>query len=228
MNNRNHRTLALAAIMIALSCASALRGSSISGPFVNGDNGHTYLLLNEASWTDSEAEAVTLGGHLVTISSAAENEWVWSTFKDRLPGPGTLWIGFTDQAQEGTWCWANGENAAFVNFQVGQPDDAHNSGIPGDGQDYAHMWINGELPKQWDDYNNHAFSSHGYGVVEIGGIERTDGPTCYVVPEPRDYAFLSSLGLLSLAAVRARKPRGGIASRLTTEPPRTGVGDAGA
>jgi hypothetical protein len=206
--HKNPPALALAAITLCLSGASVSHGSSISGPFVNSDNGHTYLLLDTASWTDSEAEAVSLGGHLVTISSAAENEWVWSTFKDKLPDPGTLWIGFSDQAKEGTWCWANGENAAFVHFQDGQPDDAHNSGIPGEGQDYAHLWIYDGIPKAWDDYNNQAFSSHGYGVVEIGGIERTDGPTCYVVPEPRDYALLSSLGLLSLAVVRARKPGG--------------------
>ena len=38
---------------------------------LNPANGHLYSLLDTATWTASEAEAIALGGHLVTINDAA-------------------------------------------------------------------------------------------------------------------------------------------------------------
>jgi hypothetical protein len=57
---------------------------------VNPANHHLYYLLDAASWTRSEAESLSMGGHLVTINDEAENNWVTDTFAlDR-----NLWIGF--------------------------------------------------------------------------------------------------------------------------------------
>ncbi len=48
----------------------------LSPPIINPENGHTYLLLSQGNWTDSEAEAVALGGHLATIRNQAEEDFV--------------------------------------------------------------------------------------------------------------------------------------------------------
>ena len=53
--------------------------SVLQGPVTNASNGHLYYLLNQTSWTASEAEAVSLGGHLTTINDANENAWVMSS-----------------------------------------------------------------------------------------------------------------------------------------------------
>jgi hypothetical protein len=46
-------------------------------------NGHTYYLLDTDGtkwWHEAEAEAALLGGHLVTINTAEEDQWVFETF----------------------------------------------------------------------------------------------------------------------------------------------------
>src|SRR5438105_7832060 len=62
--------------------------------------GHLYAPLTlgggQWSWSQLEANAVALGGHLVTINDQAEEDWLLSTF-GRL---GSFWIGLNDVASE--------------------------------------------------------------------------------------------------------------------------------
>lgn len=45
-------------------------------------NGHQYAItLNYSDWTQAEAWAVEVGGHLVTINDLAENAWLSEQFK---------------------------------------------------------------------------------------------------------------------------------------------------
>src|ERR1051326_2188027 len=74
------RPLILNMAMLLLATAVQGRTKVIAGPFTNPGNGHSYLLLDAATWKDSEAEAVTLGGHLATIRNHAEEQWVVHTF----------------------------------------------------------------------------------------------------------------------------------------------------
>ena len=47
--------------------ANLALASPVVGPITNPANGHDYYLLEASTWTAAEAEAVSLGGHLVTI-----------------------------------------------------------------------------------------------------------------------------------------------------------------
>ena len=73
-----------------ISLTGQLAAGILSGPAINPGPGHTYYLLTQNTWTASEAEAVTLGGHLVTINDSAENDWVLNTFNrhasNKAPG----------------------------------------------------------------------------------------------------------------------------------------------
>ena len=120
--------------------------------------GHTYVRTSSTLyWSDAEAFAESLGGHLVTIDDQAEQDFVYTTF-----GTNDLWIGMNDVDEEGTWGWSSGEAVNFTNWYGTEPNS-------GDGYDYGYMhYGNG----QW--YDGH--SSWAYvGIVELDSIVDTDG-----------------------------------------------------
>ena len=121
------------------------------GGYRYGDK--VYLLTSSAqTWQASQAEAQRLGGNLVTVNDAAEEDWLRLVFGEDEG----FWIGISDAAQEGTFTWASGEAVDYTNWAPGEPSDSL-----GD-QDYG--WMNFGLSKQWDD--NYA-SSQMRGIVEI-------------------------------------------------------------
>lgn len=143
----------------------------LTGPIVNPANGHSYFLLATATWTNSEASAISLGGHLVTINDQAENDWIFSTFSEYGGVHRALWIGFTDQSAEGVFTWVSGETPAFANWSVAQP----NNGITASRgpESFAHFWPSdfGFPPGTWNDYVDLEFvdgASPLNGVVELG------------------------------------------------------------
>jgi hypothetical protein len=162
--------LAVVCMTLLLLPVTNVKATVLFGPITNPVNGHVYYVLDTASWTDSESEALTLGGHLVTINDGAENDWVFDTFVPLLPPDvgATLWLGLNDAAQEGTFVWASGEPVTFTNWGINQPDNAR--GV----EDYAHMWTPFNLPqlptdwRKWNDAANDGFNvGTPYGVVEV-------------------------------------------------------------
>ena len=104
-------------------------------------NGHEYkLFTNSKTWDKAKADCEAQGGHLVTISSKEENDFV-----SNLAGSDPIWIGLTDEIHEGSWQWINGESLTYTNWGSGEPNDA------GTGEDYAVMGIN----SLWNDEFNH-------------------------------------------------------------------------
>ena len=106
-----HIVIALAAILFASQAWAVV----VLGPINNPANGHDYYLLSQGCWTAAEAEAITLGGHLVTINDQAENDFVFNTFANLHPND-DLWIGFSDVTVEGMFEWVSGEPVTFTNW----------------------------------------------------------------------------------------------------------------
>ncbi len=104
----------------------------------NPANGHWYELLGDTvTWPVAEQRCEAIRAHLVTLTSAAENTFVVSTFG------GHGWLGATDRRTEGTWQWVNGETFAFSAWAPHQPDDARHA------QDFASY--SRSVVGQWDD-----------------------------------------------------------------------------
>jgi Ca2+-binding RTX toxin-like protein len=114
-------------------------------------NGHTYFALKggDLTWTQAEAEAQRLGGHLVAINDAAENTFVSILANDTYGVGVSTWIGLSDRAEEGTYAWSTGQPVTFTNWWFGQPDNYQ--WIP-EGEDYGQFWGDGnENGATWND-----------------------------------------------------------------------------
>src|SRR5688500_9762451 len=73
-------------------------------------NGHYYALTPTAgTWEEAQSYAESLGGHLATITSAAEQDFITQAFvRDQFAGR-TLWIGLVDSDQMDAFEWVTGE-----------------------------------------------------------------------------------------------------------------------
>ena len=69
-----------------------------SVPF-RGSHYKAFLDTN-STWWEAKFACDDIGGELVVISSAPENEFVRRMAKDNL-----VWLGGTDEFEEGKWTW---------------------------------------------------------------------------------------------------------------------------
>ena len=111
---------------------------------------YTYALTSATTWTNAQEQAVAMGGNLVTIRNADENQYLVETFG----GTEWLWIGYNDANQEGTFTWISGESTTYTNWGTTpqQPDNAF--------IDYCFM--NFMSPGKWADAGN---ANDGFGLL---------------------------------------------------------------
>ena len=84
----------------------------------NGNHYKAFLDTN-STWWEAKFACDDIGGELVVISDAKENEFVRKLAKDNL-----IWLGGTDEFEEGVWTWDNGEAFKFKSWDAGQPSGA--------------------------------------------------------------------------------------------------------
>ena len=85
--------------------------------------GHTYAwVISSGGWTEFDAFARGIGGHLVTITSAEENAWL-------LKHRGNWYIGGrrplqgADPKAKSSFSWVTGEPMTFDGWTGGQPSN---------------------------------------------------------------------------------------------------------
>ena len=147
----------------------------------NPANGHQYAVIPAGvDWNEAESYAESLGGYLVTINDADENEWIRTHFGQF----DFMWIGLyeVDYIQR-KWAWISGEPVEYLNWGPGEPSGPgaeHWTAMMGpnfhDGQ-----WA--DLMDTWPLY---------YGYTHIALIE--------IVPEPSGmfilFSCVTTLGIL--------------------------------
>lgn len=175
-----------------------------------GGNDHYYeIVLTDSDWFDANTEAATrqfngLQGHLATITSQAEDQFIYDNFISGTDG--NFWIGLTDEITEDLYQWVTGETSSYFNW--GNGGEPNNTGHIFQDEDYIRTWTNPGLI--WSDYSwNDTDGGTGYFLipylVEYGTFEDPDDPD--VIPEPMTLGLVG-LGLASMGLVRRRpKPR---------------------
>lgn len=137
----------------------------------NPANGHYYERVTmpgnapAASNAAQSRSVYGVAGHLVTLTSAAENQWVLDNLDgDYLRGH---WLGgyqpFGSPEPAGNWRWVTGEPWSYSNWNPGEPNNA------GGNEDWLEYWFSGTLG--------------GWNDVASTSVSRTSG-TGYVVEYP--------------------------------------------
>ena len=86
----------------------------------NNFNGHSYYRsTGSMTWTDARQACINMGGHLVTSTTLAENNFLFNLWPNG-------WIGLTDEVSEGTWKWVTGEPFTWAYWNGGEPNNAGN------------------------------------------------------------------------------------------------------
>ena len=74
------------------------------------ETGHAYAASRvHATWNEARAACEAQSGHLATITSLPEQEFVVGNFKGLR-----LWLGGSDAGAEGDWRWITGEALALA------------------------------------------------------------------------------------------------------------------
>ncbi|MBI3435205.1 MAG: FecR domain-containing protein, partial [Proteobacteria bacterium] len=145
-------------------------------PFATGAGatGHSYVYVGATStWIEANAIATALGGHLATISSAEENQFVLALTPTFSPFAATF-LGGSDAAVDGEWRWIDsgeqfwngGPNGfavagAYANWNAGEPN---NNGFGPGGESYLTLRSDGT----WNDVSGTALGN-GF-VIEFDAL----------------------------------------------------------
>lgn len=160
---------------VVTSDASVKIEAEYKRPVVRG--GSLYTIVDGPLWTQAEANAVKLGGHLAALSNKAEDDFVFNKFIRQAAPPSNyadhLWIGLSDSDQEGAYKWSSGEAFTYNNIDPINYVDVRAE----DGQDWVLYWgQNGT----WDTQELAGYPHTGRrGLAEIPFIRR--GDSAYVI-----------------------------------------------
>src|SRR5262245_19128517 len=172
------------ALLLATSAAIAFHAPPTEGAVVctdtpktvwktaSGGNGHTYQgVCATMTWTQANAAARAAGGHLVTLQSDAENDFVFALINDQsfwnvVSGNYNLgpWIGGSQppgSAEPNSgWSWSNGESFGYTHWHSGEPNQ-----FDGKEEDYA-LYFNGSAPNRDNSWNDTIGSDLAAYVIE--------------------------------------------------------------
>src|SRR5690606_1314063 len=110
----------------------------------NEFGGSCYQLFAEvAPWGVAEQRCVAWGGHLASVESEAEDDFIssWPALLGIPPGNGSgIWLGATDAALDGDFRWWDDAQVLFDNWAVFQPDNGPGVDCIEKRNDAAALW----------------------------------------------------------------------------------------
>lgn len=86
---------------------------------------HVYQMFKGVrTWREAKAFCEILGGHLATMTTAEENQFVYHFMRDS--GHTTAYFGLIDPQKDGNWQWVTDEPFAFRFWHKGEPNGGKN------------------------------------------------------------------------------------------------------
>lgn len=173
-------------------------------PVSAGGTGHHFeaiLVTGGITWLTAAADATDRGGYLATITSGAENEFIFDLIKsvpafwipDGVNAAGPWLGGFQPPGSgepAGGWTWVTGEPWSYTRWASAEPDNLHGT------EDRLHYFDKGiQSQPTWNDVPGN-YLLPGY-ILEI--------------PEPSSLALLATV----IGAVMLRPRRSGVDLRET-------------
>ncbi len=164
-------------------------------PYFAQTNNFYQNTTDIVSWSQASANAANAGlngvpeltGHLATITSQEENDFVFALLTS------SSWLGGSDNEVEGEWRWVEGPeegeqfwqglaagvpvNGSYTNWAGGEPNQFFGPGNP---ENFAHMRADG----LWNDLPE---SSNLNYLIEWGGDLFIQNPDINVSKEAMDY-----------------------------------------
>jgi len=205
MNTREGEKMKKVFVVMATIALLCMDMNVQAAPVQWSGNGHWYDAISFGSnwrtqhpnWIQSKSMAESsyyqgIQGHLATITSQEENDFITSAFPESWQGEyGYFLGGYQDMADAyysenaGGWKWVTGEPwSEFVNWRSGEP-------CGGSSDNALAFHLNG----QWNDVDHTRTSDTARGyVVEYEAV----------VPEPSSIIALLG-GMISLLGIRRRR-----------------------
>lgn len=135
-------------------------------------NGHSYHIYSNFTWEEAEAYCESVGGHLVTITSQEEMDFITNELMNNKTNENCYWIGL--QRDGDSWKWVTGEEFSYQNWAANEPNNYKNKG-----ENYVHLFGkeytegNGtKLVGTWNDVTNEgaSYAADFYALSNFGYI----------------------------------------------------------
>jgi hypothetical protein len=178
----------LCTLLIMLSAFAVTRRVAavvpLTSPVTDPVSGLRYQLLSNGNWTDSEAAAEALGGHLATIANAEQQNFVASTFGSFSGVQRILWIGLNDPTKDASgthvnnFVWADGKPITYTNWDAGEPNAVSSVEF------YVAMYYpQYHNPGSWNDWDNRTTDPIGIGFYGVAQLPEPGliAPMCVVL-----------------------------------------------
>ncbi len=164
-----HYPLTAIAMLLLSACGGSRDAATVSfdpatppHPDAVFFNGHWYAAFDiHLSWHEAKAHCEALGGHLATITSQAEQDFITELADGRY-----LYLGASDEIEEDVWVWITGEPWDFTYWMEGQPNNY------GGAEDYLATYDGGEWVDV-DDFGDSFWMPTGFLCEWSPGLSST-------------------------------------------------------